>query len=154
MKIEMFINFLKKKNEHYPITDDFVIKYHQKSGGYIENAQKANISINFDKGEPNQKWHFLESYVNTRDDRFYLRTAKDVYLRLLCPELKLWIAEATGVDESLVRSVANEVKDSIDINGDRNDAARNIINVKIPWEMIEDKMLENLNHKKEGDENK
>ena len=32
--------FLEQKAEHYPLSDEFIERYQQKSGGYIDNAKK------------------------------------------------------------------------------------------------------------------
>ena len=37
--------FLETKKEHYPLSDEFIERYQQKSGGYIENAQKAGLLV-------------------------------------------------------------------------------------------------------------
>lgn len=145
MNLIEFINILKLKNKYYPITNEFVKKYHQDKGGYIKKAKKDGIKIDFNNGEPNQKWHF-ESYIESKiienEKKFLKRTPCDVYNKLLCPELKLWIAEAVGIDKELVEKTAIEVKKFIDKNGkkSRSNASRQIINTNITWDMIEDKI--------------
>ena len=55
--------FLEDKKEHYPFSDEFVEKYQQSSGGYISNAKKAGLVVDKQLHEPNQKWHFFESWL-------------------------------------------------------------------------------------------
>lgn len=102
-------NYIADKDEHYFHTDDFVKDYQQSSGGYIDNAKKAGILIDKSKGEPNQKWHFFESWFypsligEESAELQWEESAKSrVYSKLVCPELLLWIYEATDVSPTLV----------------------------------------------------
>ena len=63
MDLKRWMNFLVEKNEHYPISDDFVHSYQQRPNGnttYIDFAQQVGKEINKYIAKPNQKWHFLK----------------------------------------------------------------------------------------------
>lgn len=100
--------FLKDKKEHYPLSDEFIERYQQSSGGYLDTAKKAGIAVDKEKHSPNQKWHFFESwlYPSIEDGTLsWDESAKSrVYSKLLCPELLLWIYEACGVDPVKVKA--------------------------------------------------
>lgn len=101
--------FLKDKREHYPLSDEFIEKYQQTSGGYIDLAKKtAGMVVDKEKHEPNQKWHFFDSwlYPSVEDGSLtWEESAQNrVYGKLLCPELLLWIYEACGVDPVKVKA--------------------------------------------------
>ena len=103
--------FLLGKKEHYPLSDEFIEKYQQTSGGYIDNAKKAGLTVDKQQHEPNQKWHFFESwlYPTIEEGMSWDETAQNrVYTKLLCPELLLWIYEACEVDPVKVKA-AKEV---------------------------------------------
>ncbi len=104
-------NHLRGRKEHYPISDEFIEKYQQNSGGYIALAKSLGIAVDRQKHSPNQKWHFFESWlqeclekqtISWEDD-----AKKNVYTRLLCPELLLWIYEACDVQPTKVRNAMN-----------------------------------------------
>ena len=131
MTIQQVRDFYENKEEHYYISTCFVnCGYHQKKGGYIQNAKNAGIDINFDgeKPSPNQKWHLIVSYIKIHlidkmkkspDDSFYVG-------RLLCPELLLWMAEAAGLDEDMIKGAAKKAREIIVEKGrkGRNKAGR------------------------------
>ncbi len=104
-------DFLSTKNEHYPLSDQFMERYQQTSGGYLDNAKKAGIPVDRQSHSPNQKWHFFDSwYYPSLEDGTLTRDedAKSrIYTKLLCPELLLWIYEACGVDPAKVRAAMN-----------------------------------------------
>ena len=110
--IRMIADFLKTKKEHYPLSDEFVERYQQTDGGYLDNAKKAGILVDKQLHSPNQKWHFFESwlYPSIEDGTLSWDESAEnrVYTKLLCPELLLWIYEACGVNPSKVRA-AKEV---------------------------------------------
>ncbi len=101
-------DFLANKKEHYPFSDQFMERYQQTSGGYLDNAKKAGILVDRTQHSPNQKWHFFESWYYpsiedgtlSRDDDAKSR----IYTKLYCPELLLWIYEACGVAPYKVRN--------------------------------------------------
>lgn len=52
-------DFLSQKKEHYPLSDEFIEKYQQDGGGYIDYARQKGLVVDKTLHEPNQKWHFL-----------------------------------------------------------------------------------------------
>ena len=100
--------YLETCDQHYPISDEFIEKYQQKDGGYIDLAMQLGLLVDKTKHEPNQKWHFFESWMNPKindpdDTLTWESSAKSrVYSKLYCPELLLWIYEACGVSPSKV----------------------------------------------------
>lgn len=98
--------FLLTKDEQYPITNEYVELYQQASGGYISNALKAGLTVDKSQHLPSQKWHYFESwlYPTIEEGMLWDASASDrSYGRFSCPELLLWIIEATGVDSEKVR---------------------------------------------------
>ncbi len=101
-------DFLLTKKAHYPFSDQFMERYQQTSGGYLDNAKRAGIPVDRQQHSPDQKWHFFESWYYpsieegtlSRDDD----AKKRIYTNLLCPELLLWIYEACGVEPAKVRA--------------------------------------------------
>lgn len=102
MTIGEFKSILETKKEHYPFSDEFIEKYQQKSGGYIDTAKGEGIEISKVKHSPNQKWHWIYSwyYPSIKDGTFTeTDDAKSkCYTRILSPELLLWMYEASNVD--------------------------------------------------------
>lgn len=109
-----FVYLLVDSNENYPLSDSFIEDYQQASGGYIDFAKQIGHSVNKTNHEPNQKWHFLESWMfqSFKDGTLtWEESAKTrVYSKLLCPELLLWIYEACGVDSTKVTNAYNAAK--------------------------------------------
>lgn len=102
-------SFLEEKSAHYPLSDEFIERYQQASGGYIDLAKKtAGVIVDKEKHEPNQKWHFFDSwlYPSIEDGSLtWEESAQNrVYSKLLCPELLLWIYEACGVSPVKVKA--------------------------------------------------
>jgi len=107
------IKFYCEKNEHYPISDEFMKKYQQKSGGYIKFAHKTGHTVSAEQCEPNQKWHLFESYIS----RTFEDEGENVVVhigKLKCPELLLWMAEAAGIDEEIVTEAKEAAASEID----------------------------------------
>ena len=97
--------FLLTKGEQYPITNEYVELYQQASGGYITNALNAGLVVDKAKHLPSQKWHYFESWLYATIDEGMLwdASASDrSYGKFSCPELLLWIIEATGVETKKV----------------------------------------------------
>jgi hypothetical protein len=130
------------KNEHYPISDSFIKSgYQQKDGGYISKTKKIGLEIDYKKAEPNQKWHFIDSYASEKQ-------GSDIYKHLLvCPELLLWMAEACGINDSIVRKAEKEAREIINIGRkeDKEGQSRNkagiMIRKMITWNMLEEKII-------------
>ena len=98
--------FLLTKDEQYPITNEYVELYQQESGGYIANAIKAGLVVDKTQHLPSQKWHYFDSwlYATIEEGMSWDASASDrSYGKFSCPELLLWIIEATGVDSAKVR---------------------------------------------------
>ncbi|HEY0221438.1 MAG TPA: hypothetical protein VGC17_01305 [Lactovum miscens] len=139
MSIETFICLLSKKNPHLEISDNFVKNgYGQLRGGYIENAKKEGIALDVKNAEPNQNWHLCVNYRNIKynpnEDASVLWGRR--YLR--CPELLLWILEASGICKTKVNELADEAKSIIDdkkVRRARENAA-NAIRQKISFEEV------------------
>ena len=102
--------FLLTKDEQYPITNEYVEVYQQESGGYIANAKKAGLVVDKAQHLPSQKWHYFESWLYATIDEGMLWDASASsrsYGNFACPELLLWIIEATGVDSAKVVEAKN-----------------------------------------------
>lgn len=102
--------FLLTKNEQYPITNEYVELYQQESGGYISNAIKAGLVVDKTQHLPSQKWHYFQSwlYPTIEEGMLWDASASDrSYGKFSCPELLLWIIEATGVDSEKVTEAKN-----------------------------------------------
>lgn len=142
MLIKEIINYLKTKNDHYPISDSFIKSgYQQQGGGYINKAKKIGLEIDYKKAEPNQKWHFIDSYASEKQ-------GNDIYKHLLvCPELLLWMAEACGIDNNLIRKAEKESREIINIGrkegkeGQSRNQAGIMIRKMITWSMLEEKII-------------
>ena len=62
--IQDFSDFLNDKREHYPLSDEFIERYQQTSGGYIDYAKQCGIPVDKYNNSPNQKWHFFTSWLD------------------------------------------------------------------------------------------
>lgn len=99
--------------ESYPVTREFVLNYQQEKGGYIQYARACGLVVDPTHDAPSQKWQFFESLIErslaegsySLDD---LASAR--YNSLKCPELLLWIAEASGVGEEVLRDASDQAK--------------------------------------------
>lgn len=143
--------FLIGKQEHYPLSDAFIERYQQSGGGYIDFAHDTGHLVEPQKHEPNQKWHFFESWLMPRLIEYtYTDKTKAKLLELSadaeeavwsnhglkCPELLLWFLEAVGVDSSKVEAAKKIAEDGKDGNVLPVTIARDIKDL-IPWEVIE-----------------
>ncbi len=102
--------FLLTKDEQYPITNEYVELYQQESGGYIANAIKAGLTVDKAQHLPSQKWHYFESWLYPTIEEglaWDAPAASKSYSNFACPELLLWIIEATGVDSAKVTEAKN-----------------------------------------------
>lgn len=110
------ILFYLDKEEHYPISDDFVKGYQQKDKGYIDVAANEGLLIDKSVAEPNQKWHLLVSYylLNIKNNDLKYINQENSCTQLKCPELLLWMAEAAGVDPDIVKTGSFFAKEKID----------------------------------------
>ncbi len=133
--------FLSEKNEHYPYSDEFIEKYQQKSGGYIAYAKKLGVTVNKGLCEPNQKWHYFTSWVGQtvaeEGETFYEADAKKrSYTSLQCPELLLWIFEASDVSPSKVKNAYDKAIEG-KIAGSRTSSIAASMRKCVTWDDIE-----------------
>lgn len=133
-------DFLTNKKEHYPLSDEFIERYQQTSGGYIYYANKKGHLVDKERHEPNQKWHFFDSWLyQSLDDGSITMDAdakRRVYTGLLCLELLLWIYEASGVDPIKVKA-AKEVAEKGKVEGTNVSTIAKNMRACVPWEDIQ-----------------
>ena len=140
--------FLEDKDEHYPLSDEFIERYQQTSGGYIENAKKADLIVDKQLHEPNQKWHFFDSwlYPSIAEGMSWDESAKSrVYTKLQSPELLLWIYEACGVNPAKVKA-AKDVAEAGKAAGTHSSTIAKNMRECVPWEDLEENILNYLNN--------
>ncbi len=101
--IQEFADYLEDKREHYPLSDEFIERYQQASGGYIDYAKQCGIVVDKTQHSPNQKWHFFTSWLEEGKIDKTGDAYSKIYINLKCPELLLWIYEAMGTDPNKVR---------------------------------------------------
>jgi hypothetical protein len=85
------------------------INRQQVKGGYIDLAHEEDIEVNYSKGLPSQRWHFLYSYCCRH------KKMTDAVGNLLCPELIIWLCEASDI--SVTDEDINIMKQHILNNG-------------------------------------
>lgn len=148
-----FTNYLKEQEEHYPISDEFIEKYQQNSGGYIALAKSMGIVVDRQLHSPNQKWHFFESWFQeclTNNTISYEDDAKkNIYNRLLCPELLLWIYEACKVDPVKVKDAMEQAVIG-KVEGTHVSTIAKNMRLCVTWEDIIDGLNSNDNLRIEG----
>lgn len=139
LTMKEFTTFLNSKKEHYPLSDEFIEKYQQAGGGYIEKARSLGMLVDKEQHEPNQKWHFFTSwYEASLEDGSVSEDSnpqKVVYNRLLCPELLLWIYEASGVNPNKVK-LAKEVAEIGRAKGTAVTSIAKSMREQVPYEDI------------------
>ena len=118
--------YLSQKNEHYSISDEY-----NKSYGQVHRVMWDN-----------QREHMVTWFKsqNTEGEGSFTRlvsnpSSKTTYNRLRCSEALLWIAEAVGVDNNIVKRAAQEARE-MDNPKKRSGVIRKII----PWDMITTEM--------------
>lgn len=147
MTLRVMTDYLQTKKEHYPLSDEFIERYQQTSGGYLDYAKQLGLVVSKELHEPNQKWHFFDSWLYRTVDEStkitYESSAKSsVYTGLKCPELLLWIFEACEVEPSKVKA-AKEAAEAGKVAGlNVATLAKNMRNC-VPWEDIEANILNN-----------
>lgn len=141
-------DFLEDKNEHYPFSDEFVEKYQQEDGGYIDNAKKAGLVVNKQLHEPNQKWHFFESWLYPSIEEGTLSWEESaqsrVYSKLQCPELLLWIYEACEVDPSKVKMAKDKAEEGKMQGLFTSSISKNMRTIVL-WDDLKDSILSYVN---------
>lgn len=137
--------FYNGKKEHYPYTDKFIVACEfgqQKGGEYIGFANKTGHIVYKSFAEPNQKWHFLESYCIDRiKDKGIGWLEKEPQLwdpkwGLKCPELLLWLVEASGIDTQRVSDLCDALIKTCTTNEARISKGTNLIKDTVQWEEI------------------
>ena len=138
-------DYLSTKKAHYPISDEFIEKYQQKSGGYIELALEKGLVVDKHLHEPNQKWHFFDSWLalkvqehidDGKEDFYTLSANQRIYTNLICPELLLWIYEACEVSPIKVRE-AMRVAEQGKVNKTNTSTVASMMRNIVPWDDIE-----------------
>ena len=131
LTMQEFTAFLQNKKEHYPLSDEFIERYQQTDGGYIDTAKKLGLLV--DK-EPS-----LEDGTVTMESN----PQTVVYNRLLCPELLLWIYEASGVSPAKVKK-AKDVAEEGKVNRTRVTTIAKNMRSQVSWEDISQNVLASL----------
>lgn len=144
MKIKEWMGLIEFSKEHYEISDEFIRKYQQNRGGYIDYANRIGHLVDKECAEPNQRWHLFDSYLMRKfvDGELSLDDDANKVWRIMCPELLLWIAEASNVDSEIIKKAADKAKRIIDNSQDgyaRNKAAY-VIRNEISWNMLENSL--------------
>ena len=150
--MKQIADFLITKKEHYPLSDEFIERYQQSSGGYLDYAKQVGHVVDKSIHEPNQKWHFFDSwYYRTIEEEaaegndFETASAKSrVYSMLLCPELLLWIYEACDVSPSKVKKAKDVAEQGKSSKTSTTTIASNMRKV-VAWEDLEVNILKYLN---------
>lgn len=103
-------------------------------------TNKKGHLVDKERHEPNQKWHFFDSWLyQSLDDGSITMDAdakRRVYTGLLCPELLLWIYEASGVDPIKVKA-AKEVAEKGKVEGTNVSTIAKNMRACVPWEDIQ-----------------
>jgi len=138
------IRFYQRKAKHYGLSDDFIRKYRQERGGYIQVAKAHGICTDQPAAEPDQKWHLLKSYLGLKIETGKIKRddAANFWGRLRCPELLLWMAEAAGCDIEEAKKAAEEKCETNERY--RRAAASKKIREVIPWSDIEVRIEDEL----------
>lgn len=104
LTVKQVAAYLKTCKEHYPLSDEFIERYQQNSGGYLDYAKECEVEVNRQIHSPNQKWHFLHSWLDQslmeKPSVLDADGKQRCYSNLLCPELLLWIFEACNVEHT------------------------------------------------------
>ena len=100
----------------------------RRSGVWYESQKEHWIGWLFDY---NSRGAYGRKVTSGRDARF-------VYNHIVCPELLVYLADSSGVSRSLVRQ-AKKLATSDDNEMARAGAIRQII----PWEVVQEALLEN-----------
>lgn len=135
--MKQICNYLQDKREHYPLSDEFIERYQQDSGGYIDYARQLGLTVNKELHEPNQKWHFFTSWyddlVKTNDISETELAKTRVYTGLYCPELLLWIYEACGAPINKIKN-AKEAAEKGKVEGLRAVSIAKNMREFVSWE--------------------
>lgn len=139
ISVGTFAEYLRNQKEHYPFSDEFIERYQQKSGGYIDNAKKAGLVVDKQLHLPDQKWHFFDSWYEPSIVDGSLSDSESaksrIYTKLLCPELLLWIYEASNVTPNKIKE-AKKVAESGKRNGTSVSTIAKNMRACVSWEDI------------------
>ena len=108
MTIEQVIKlFVDKEETPCPLTERLVgAGYQQKDGGYIKNAKKQGMEIDYKRNLPSQYWHLM-SYCYSRHPQEPFRKS------IVCGELIFWMAEVSdAVPKESLEKLANDIIDN------------------------------------------
>ena len=87
---EVRIHYVDKENIPCPLTEKLVkAGYQQRSGGYIDNARKEGIEVDYTQNKPSQYWHLMSYCIRTDDSKSFGKT-------IVCGELIFWMAEVAN----------------------------------------------------------
>ena len=123
-----FIEYCRQQEDKPKYTTEFIKQFQQINSGngtYLHEAIVQGKKIYKCDGEPNQKWHLLESWYEYNKEKISDKTIT-AWCGLRCPELLLWIAEVSGQKEKVKRVVEEIFKNSIYEENDR-EARRNMV---------------------------
>lgn len=133
-------DYLETKQKYYPLSNEFVETYQQTSGGYIALAKSLGLLVDKSQHEPNQKWHFFDSWLYPSIADGSITWDADakvrVYTRLLSPELLLWIYEACDAPTSKVQA-ALDVAVEGKIAGTHVSTIAKNMRACVPWTDLE-----------------
>jgi len=132
--------YLYRQKEHYPLSDEFMERYQQNSGGYLDYAKEINYQIDKYQFEPNQKFHFFTSWLDqcVMEDPSILQQdgKRRVYTNILCPELLLWTMEACNAPHEKLLAALKVAEDNKAKNANVRTAAT-AIKACVPWDDME-----------------
>ncbi len=167
--IKAYAEFFRDKPANSNKLEDFVKEHRQSEGGYIDLAEAFEFynylnenmcdiekATGLKKEEilepgknPNQKWHFMISYLCFRQ----FEKKQPNLEELKCPELCLWILEVLGAHETVLSDVYNNAvalkNKQISENGNDYTISRAFNKVWVPYikqhlREAEKKLLEQL----------
>ena len=138
MTYKEFVDYCSLQEEKPQYTSKFIMKYQQTNSGVNSYLHKAIVDghiIHRCEGEPNQRWHLLESwYPEIKDVDVKVKS----WCGLRCPELLLWIAEVSGQKDKVRRVVERILED--DSYSENDFIARNrmvqYIKKEIQWDDV------------------
>lgn len=133
--------FYNHKKEHYPNTDRFISECEfgqQIGGGYMDFARQTGHLIEKNSAEPNQKWHFLESYCLNKIKNEGIGWLEKPVNRWVfkCPELMLWLVEAAGIEPQRVSELCDALIKVCTTYEARQSEAMKLILEAVSWEEI------------------
>lgn len=148
MKYNCFIEYCKRQDCKPTHTTKFIQRYQQTNSGkgtYLHNAIiKGHIIYKID-GEPNQKWHLIESWYPSKKEQ-YSEENVTKWCGLNCPELLLWIAEVSGQCRKVEILVNKFLEDKEGIYKNNDRVARAAMVGEIKKEIFWDKIIEHINN--------